>query len=171
MTLRRAGGALLIVLAVAGCDGQGGKGVEEGKAAADTPSVSAPAPASASGTTHDPYAPSVAKAPRISSDGIEVLASGASLSGSAAYPLPGGIKAGRTLAVAVNCQGDGRMSVKVSPAHVSFPLVCEKGKVLPSMNEIQLSESRPTGTLQVSADRHVSWSFAVGWDPSPPARR
>ncbi|MGV9342746.1 hypothetical protein [Streptomyces sp. NPDC003688] len=166
MRRRRAGGALLVALAVAGCDSHDGKGADSGTPhkAASTSSSAAP------DTTHDAYAPSVAKVPSMSSDGIEVLASGASLSGSAAYPLPGGIKAGRTLAVAVNCQGEGRMSVKVAPTDVSFTLVCEKGEVLPAMNEIPMHESRPAGTLQVTAGPHMSWSFAVGWDPSPPAR-
>ncbi|MEW2133233.1 hypothetical protein [Streptomyces sp. NPDC005435] len=161
VTLRRAGGVLLLALAVAGCDGHDTKG------AAGTPAASAPAPA----TRHDPHAPSVDRAPRISSDGIKVLNSAAAISGSAAYSIPGGIKAGRTLAVAINCRGAGRMSVKVSPADVSFPLACEKGKVIPTLNEIPMSESGEVGTLQVTAGRHLSWSFAVGWDPSPPARR
>ncbi|GGS04914.1 hypothetical protein GCM10010269_49870 [Streptomyces humidus] len=58
--------------------------------------------------------------------------------------------------------------MQVQPTGISFPLVCEKGKVLPFMNEIHVSEGRATGSLRFAADQKVTWSFAVGWDPNPP---
>ncbi|MDH6627195.1 hypothetical protein M2271_005019 [Streptomyces sp. LBL] len=73
-----------------------------------------------------------------------------------------------TLAIAINCQGPGRLRVQVQPTGISFPLLCEKGKVLPTMNEIHLTKGRATGSLQFAAEQNVTWSFAAGWDPNPP---
>ena len=69
-------------------------------------------PSSASATV-DPHAPSVRKAPPIHSDGITTLASDTGVKGNATYPIPGGIKAGKTLAIAIDCQGPGRLTVQV----------------------------------------------------------
>jgi hypothetical protein len=128
------------------------------------------APSSASATS-DPHAPSVHKAPQIHSDGITTLASGTGVKGNGAYPIPGGIKAGKTLAIAINCQGPGRLTVQVQPTSISFPLQCEEGKVLPTMNEIRMAKGRSTGSLRFTSEPNVTWSFAVGWDPSPPEQQ
>ncbi|MEU7498340.1 hypothetical protein AB0B52_14845 [Streptomyces griseofuscus] len=121
--------------------------------------------------TPDPHSPSVHKAPPIHSDGITPLVSDAAVKGNATYTIPGGIKAGKTLAIAINCQGKGRLTVQVEPANVSFPLLCEKGKVLPTMNEIHMSKNRPTGSLRFTSEPNLTWSFAVGWDPHPPEEK
>jgi hypothetical protein len=164
----RAAGCVLVAVAVmAGCSSH-----------QDGPARSRPGPASSaspvtasSGASVDPYAPSVAKVPDIASDGITKLVSATEVTGSAVYPLPGGVKAGRTLAIAVNCAGAGKITVRVRPTGISFLLQCEKGKVLPTMNEIHLSESHPASSLQFTAGAGVTWSFAAGWDPHPPERQ
>ncbi|MEU9383362.1 hypothetical protein AB0D38_21275 [Streptomyces sp. NPDC048279] len=89
----------------------------------------------------------------------------------AIYPIPGGIKAGETLAIAINCQGPGRLTVQVKPTSASFPLLCEKGKVLPTMNEIHMSGNHSTSSLHFTSEPGVTWSFAVGWDPDPPKQQ
>ncbi|GGY13622.1 hypothetical protein [Streptomyces anandii] len=122
-------------------------------------------------TTADPHGPSVATAPKLASDGITPLTTGARITGSATYPIPGGISAGKTLAIAINCQGAGRLHVQVKPTGISFPLVCEEGKVSPTMNEVHMSKDRATAALQVTAEPKVRWSFAVGWDHSPPQQQ
>ncbi|MGW1891536.1 hypothetical protein ACWCP6_14950 [Streptomyces sp. NPDC002004] len=96
---------------------------------------------------------------------------GTAVTGTAVYPIPGGIRAGKTLAIAVNCQGPGRLTVHVQPTDVSFSLVCEKGKVLPAMNEMDMNKGRSTGSLRFTAESKVRWSFAAGWDPNPPERQ
>ncbi|MFD8810401.1 hypothetical protein ACFV23_02595 [Streptomyces sp. NPDC059627] len=96
------------------------------------------------------------------------MASDTAVKGDSIYPIPGGIKAGKTLAIAINCQGPGRLTVQVQPTSVSFPLLCEKGKVLPTMNEIHMSENRSSSSLRFTSEPDVTWSFAVGWDPNPP---
>ncbi|MFC7867907.1 hypothetical protein ACFU5B_29335 [Streptomyces murinus] len=118
-----------------------------------------------------PPGPSVHQVPLTGSNGIEVLADGTTVKGDATYPIPGGIKAGRTLAIAINCEGPGRLTVQVRSGGVSFLLRCEKDKVLPAMNEIQMPRTHATGSLHFTADPDVTWSFTIGWDPNPPERR
>ncbi|MGY9069245.1 hypothetical protein [Streptomyces sp. CAS3] len=130
----------------------------------------APAP-TAPDTAPTPPGPSVHQVPLTGSDGIKVLASGTTVKGDATYPIPGGIKAGRTLAIAINCEGPGRLTAQVRSADVSFRLQCEKDKVLPALNEIQMPRTQSTGSLHFTADPGVTWSFAIGWDPYPPERR
>ncbi|MFE9093043.1 hypothetical protein [Streptomyces sp. NPDC007264] len=124
-----------------------------------------------SGSSSDPYAPSVEKVPKVASDGITALATDTAVKGNAVYSIPGGITAGKTLAIAINCQGPGRLTVQVKPTGISFPLLCEKGKVLPTMNEIHMSKNYSTSSLAFTAGQNVTWSFAVGWDPHPPEQQ
>ncbi|MFH7337115.1 hypothetical protein [Streptomyces hygroscopicus] len=93
------------------------------------------------------------------------------VTGDVVYPIPGGIRAGETLAIAVDCQGPGRLTVRVQPAGVSFRLLCEKGRVLPTLNEIAMSENRSSSSLRFTSGPGTTWSFAAGWDPNPPKRR
>ncbi|MFY4720248.1 hypothetical protein [Streptomyces sp. LaBMicrA B280] len=159
-------------LATAGCGGSGHHGTASPPLAHPARAAATPVPAEpATDPTPGPHAPSVHRAPLTGSDGIEVLASGTAVRGDATYPIPGGIKAGRTLAIAINCEGPGRLTVQVRSGGVSFPVRCEKGKVLPVMNEIQMPRTQLTGSLRFTSDPDVTWSFALGWDPSPPERR
>ncbi|MGM9442548.1 hypothetical protein ACTAF0_20105 [Streptomyces murinus] len=130
-----------------------------------------PAHLTAPDTAPTPPGPSVHQVPLTSSDGIKALASGTTVKGDATYPIPGGIKAGRTLAIAINCEGPGRLTAQVRSADVSFRLQCEKDKVLPALNEIQMPRTQSTGSLHFTADPGVTWSFTIGWDPYPPERR
>ncbi|TWV32543.1 hypothetical protein FRZ03_33155 [Streptomyces misionensis] len=155
-------------LGVAGC----------GSGHHDTPSATRsahhtapPATPSTTSATTDPRSPSVHKAPAIGSDGITPLTGATSVKGSAIYPIPGGIKAGKTLAIAINCQSPGRLTVQVQPTGISFPLLCEKGRVLPAMNEIHMSKDHSTSSLRFISEPNVTWSFAVGWDPHPPQQQ
>lgn len=166
--MRRATCVLGATLLLASCGSHKDASSSSGhsnSAASASPTIKAPRPSS------DPHAPSVASAPKLASHGITSLTSGANVKGQAVYPIPSGLKKGQTLAIAINCQGPGRLHVRVQPTEVSFPLLCEKGKVLPTMNEIHMSKDRTTGSLQFTGDAEVTWSFAVGWDPHPPERQ
>lgn len=158
---------LAAVLSLAGCGSNGNASSAQGpsRTASASPAKTAP------DTTADPHTPSVARAPKIASEGITVLTTGTKVTGSATYPIPGGIKAGKTLAIAINCQGPGRLHVKVQPTGIAFSLVCEKGKVLPAMNEIHMARGHANSSLQFTAESKVTWSFAVGWEPSTPEQR
>ncbi|MFI1047230.1 hypothetical protein [Streptomyces griseoruber] len=159
------GCVLAVALAAVGCGSNDHNSSSSGRTGH---AVSSPSTKATTVATNDPHAPSVEKAPNIGSDGITPLTHDATLKGKAVYPIPGGIKAGKTLAIAINCQGPGKLTVQVRPTGVSFPLLCEKGKVLPTMNEIHMSKNRSTSSLEFTAEPNVSWSFAVGWDPHPP---
>ncbi|MGW4908576.1 hypothetical protein [Streptomyces sp. NPDC004270] len=163
------GCALIAALATTACDSGHQDTTSDGRPprAATVP----PPSASTAGATPDPYAPSVASAPKFAPDDITSLASGTSVKGNAVYEIPGGIKAGKTLAIAVNCQGAGRLTVRVQPTNTSIRTLCEKGKVLPTLNEIQMSENHSSGSVSFTSEPNVKWSFAVGWDPNPPERR
>ncbi|MEU8928767.1 hypothetical protein AB0D30_02635 [Streptomyces sp. NPDC048409] len=167
-SLRLAGCVLAAALATASCS----SGHHESTSATHPARSARPSPApSSDSATSDPRGPSVHKAPTTSPDGITALVSGASVEGSAIYPIPGGIKAGKTLAIAINCQGPGRLTVQVKPTNASFPLLCEKGRVLPTMNEIHMSGNHPTSSLHFASEPGVTWSFAVGWDSDPPKQQ
>lgn len=127
--------------------------------------------APSSSTTRDPYAPSVKKAPQLSADGVTTVVSGANVKGSATYAIPGGMKAGKTLAVATYCQGSGRLDVEVQPTGTSFSIPCEENTVLPVMNEMGVYAKHSTSSLRVTTQPNITWSFAVGWDPHPPEQQ
>ncbi|MCG7208210.1 hypothetical protein [Streptomyces arenae] len=109
--------------------------------------------------------------PQIASRGIAVMVSDVKVKGSAVYAIPGGIESGKVLAIAINCQGSGVLTVQVKPAGVSFPLTCEKGEIIPTLNEIQMSKDHPEASLNFTSKSNVTWSFAAGWDPNPPRRQ
>ncbi|MFJ3649437.1 hypothetical protein [Streptomyces murinus] len=157
-------------LATTGC-GSGPHGTASPAPAHPAHLIAPPSPTESPDTTPTPPGPSVHQVPLTGSNGIEVLAGGTAVKGDATYPIPGGIKAGRTLAIAINCEGPGRLTVQVRSGGVSFLLWCEKDKVLPAMNEIQMPRTHATGSLRFTADPDVTWSFATGWDPNPPERR
>lgn len=159
---------LVAALGAAGC----GPGHHDG-ASATRPARGAAPPSSPppAGATPDPRGPSVHKAPAISADGMTPLVGDTAVTGDVVYPIPGGIRAGKTLAIAVNCQGPGRLTVRVRPAGVSFRLLCEKGRVLPTLNEIAMSENHSSSSLRFTSGPGTTWSFAAGWDPNPPERR
>lgn len=160
--------ALGATLLLVGCNSHNGASSSRGQSSS---AASASPTTTALESPRDPHAPSVARAPKLASDGITPLTSGINVKGRAVYPIPGGLKKGQTLAIAINCQGRGRLHVRVQPTDVTFPLLCEQGKVLPTMNEIHMGKDRSTSSLQFTAEPNVTWSFAVGWDPSPPEQQ
>ncbi|WP_427164869.1 hypothetical protein ACQF4J_05830 [Streptomyces sp. C1-1] len=165
-----AGCVIAVTLAVVGC-GANHDDSPSASRAGRTASASLANTTPGASPSPDPYAPSVKKPPKITSDGITPLTADTALKGNVAYSLPGGIKAEKTLAIAINCQGPGRLTVQVKPTGISFPLQCEKGKVLPTMNEIHMSKNHPQSSLIFTAESKVTWSFAVGWDPHPPKQQ
>ncbi|CAL2056209.1 hypothetical protein ACH4OT_04240 [Streptomyces murinus] len=158
-------------LATTGCSSSGHHATASPPPAHPARLTAPPTPTESPDTAPTPPGPSVHQVPLTSSDGIKVLASGTTVKGDATYPIPGGIKAGRTLAIAINCEGLGRLTAQVRSADVSFRLQCEKDKVLPALNEIQMPRTQSTGSLHFTADPGVTWSFTIGWDPYPPERR
>ncbi|GAA3789531.1 hypothetical protein GCM10022206_31860 [Streptomyces chiangmaiensis] len=75
------------------------------------------------------------------------------------------------LGLAGETHHEGAAAGRALVGDVTFPLLCEQGKVLPTMNEIRMSKDRSTSSLQFTAEPSVTWSFAVGWDPSPPEQQ
>ena len=157
--------AVAAVLTVAGC----GFGHHDSTSADNTARVVGASRAAASPyVTRDPHAASVDKPPKLASDGITTLVSGSRLKGSVIYPIPGRVRAGEALVIAVNCQGPGRLDAEVRAVGMSFSLSCEKGTVLPALNEFQMDSSHSLGSLRFTAKPDVMWSFTVGLDPHPP---
>ncbi|MET8981256.1 hypothetical protein ABZX85_37245 [Streptomyces sp. NPDC004539] len=99
--------------------------------------------------------------------GLKALASGPARTGSAEYAIPGGVRAGGTLAVAFECEGVGRLVMDVVGGGATFTVPCEAGEVAPFMNEVQMNRTDPAGRLRFSAGSGVTWAFAAGWDKSP----
>ncbi|MFF8956299.1 hypothetical protein [Streptomyces sp. NPDC014894] len=96
-------------------------------------------------------------------DGGEVVLRQDETRGHAELPYGGGSK-GRTLIVAVNCQGAGTVRVTLSPTGTTFPLECLDTEVSAVENRMTTSESHRAGTVSVRADSSVRWSLAVARD-------
>ncbi|MEU1272508.1 hypothetical protein [Streptomyces sp. NPDC005799] len=165
---RLAASTVAVVLAATGC----GFGHHDSTSADNTARVVKASPAAVSpDATRDPYAASVDKPPKLASDGITALVSGSHLKGSVIYPIPGRVRAGEALVIAVNCQGPGRLDAEVRAVGMSFSLPCEKDTVLPALNEFQMDSSHSLGSLRFTAKPDVMWSFTVGLDRHPPKPR
>lgn len=123
------------------------------------PSASLPTKSSTSGRSEHIPGETVTKAP-VLPDG-EVLAQTANAHGNQELEIPGGIKAG-PLAILVNCQGEGTLTVSVKPVGLSFPLECVNGEVSSTFNQLNLKKSRTYGTVDVTAPSHVRWALSVG---------
>ncbi|MFF0135133.1 hypothetical protein ACFYRN_01680 [Streptomyces sp. NPDC005227] len=125
--------------------------------------------APASPAVADPRAPSAARTPDLSALGVDVVVSGKALTGQRAYAIPRRGTAAAALAVAVDCQGPGKVLVTLEPRGISIPLNCEK-KVVPTLNEIELAENGHSASIGFVPTGDVTWSFAAGWDANPPDR-
>ncbi len=77
--------ALAAVLSVAGCSSHGNSTAAQSHS---SPAASASTSTAVPSTTADPHGPSVATAPKLASDGITPLTTGARITGSATYPIP-----------------------------------------------------------------------------------
>lgn len=161
--------ALLPVLAAAACtDGHTPRATHQtastpgGKPASQAGAPSTPAP--------NPSGPSTAHAPNLAEDEIPALTTASSMVGNAEYPLRGGIKSGQVLALAVNCQGKGKLTVVVEPAGIGFPLECKSAEVSSTFNEIGFKTRHADSFIRFTAvPSTIKWSFAAGWDPHPPS--
>ncbi|MER5746285.1 hypothetical protein ABT097_23795 [Streptomyces sp. NPDC002225] len=122
-------------------------------ASADASPVSSPAP------LRNGDRETVSRAPRPVGDG-PVLLSVASRQGNAELPLAGRIGTG-TLAVQVNCQGEGTLDVTVTGVALSFPLDCVKGEVSSTYNEVHLKKARGEGAVRITAPAGVRWAVTV----------
>ncbi|MET7882981.1 hypothetical protein [Streptomyces avermitilis] len=159
---------LVSVALLAGCSG--GDHSSGGRAARPAAgSTSVPPTAATSHSATDPHAPTTVKPPNLAARDIDVVLSGKSLTGQHEYAIPKGIKAGDTLATAVNCKGPGKLIIKLEPMGISFPVMCEK-EIVPSLNEAGFAKNRKSASIAFVPSGNVTWSFAAGWDPDPPER-
>ncbi|SCD36790.1 hypothetical protein [Streptomyces sp. PpalLS-921] len=101
----------------------------------------------------------VSQAPKPVNDG-QVLLSVASRKGNAELPLTKEIGIG-SLAVQVNCQGEGTLHITVKPVGLSFPLECVDEEVSSTYNEIRLKRARSEGSIQVTAPSTVLWALTA----------
>ncbi|WP_406410137.1 hypothetical protein OG923_16520 [Streptomyces halstedii] len=147
--------AVVAALALTGCSG-------EAKPAPDDPSASPSGRVSPSQTgerSEHIEGETVSQAPKPVNDG-QVLLSVASRKGNAELPLTKEIGIG-SLAVQVNCQGEGTLHVTVKPVGLSFPLECVDEEVSSTYNEIRLKRARSEGSIQVTAPSAVLWALTV----------
>ncbi|MGP4051736.1 hypothetical protein [Streptomyces sp. 2A115] len=129
-------------------------------AAAGSPSAKPPAkPAKATGRAEHIDGETVTEAPQVV-DG-EVIASVKDARGNQTVPLEGGARPG-PLSIAVNCQGEGTLTVELKPVGLSFPLECVAGEVSSTYNQIALKKAREDAVLQVTAGSGVRWALSVG---------
>ncbi|MFF9483583.1 hypothetical protein [Streptomyces sp. NPDC014676] len=91
----------------------------------------------------------------------EVIASLADARGNRTLPLDGGVRSG-PVSIAVNCQGEGTLTVELKPVGLSFPLECVGHEVSSTYNQIALKEAREEAVLQVTAGSGVRWALSVG---------
>ena len=130
-------------------------------------SASKPPPASTTAEATAPATPQVVEPPRLD-EGLGEVRAGqrAATRGNASFEYTNG-KQGKSLIVAVSCQGGGRISVKVPAVHVSFPLDCPKESPSVTYNQFALKAAHKAGTVSVEAPSTVSWSVTVGRGEPP----
>ncbi|MEU9860946.1 hypothetical protein AB0D99_08725 [Streptomyces sp. NPDC047971] len=66
------------------------------------------------------------------------------------------------LSVLVNCQGEGTLTVSLTPTGMSFPLECTAEKVLSTYNQLSLTTRREQAFIDVEAPFGVKWSLTLG---------
>ncbi|MGW6905594.1 hypothetical protein [Streptomyces sp. NPDC054940] len=89
------------------------------------------------------------------------MAQAVNATGSRTMEIRGGIKDG-PISVLVNCQGQGKLTVSVEPAGLSFPLECVDGEVSSVYNQLSVKRDRDHGTVSVTASSSVRWALTVG---------
>ncbi|MFG2953332.1 hypothetical protein ACGF5O_06315 [Streptomyces sp. NPDC048291] len=154
----------VVLFAAAGCGG--GPGHAAPAPATSSPAAAASAPAAATGRPTPvtmPWDDTVTKAPAFP-DG-EVVAQAANATGGREMDIKGGVGSG-ILAVLVNCEGKGRLTVTVEPLGFNFPFDCVDGRVSTIDNETNMNGGgvRPhtPGTVRVTASAGVRWAITVG---------
>ncbi len=104
--------------------------------------------------------PSVADVPEL--DGTERLAGQkGETRGSASFGYRRGAR-GDELIVAVRCEGDGIMRVRLTSAGVSFPLVCRPGETGTTYHRLGVHGVENAGAVHVTAPTTVTWSMTIG---------
>ncbi|MFE7518588.1 hypothetical protein [Streptomyces halstedii] len=147
--------AVAAALALTGCSGEE-KPAPVGPAASPSGRVS---PSQTGERAEHIEGETVSQAPKPVNDG-QVLLSVASRKGNAELPLTKEIGIG-SLAVQVNCQGEGTLHVTVKPVGLSFPLECVDEEVSSTYNEIRLKRARGEGSIQVTAPSTVLWALTA----------
>ncbi|MFJ8491241.1 hypothetical protein ACIRBZ_23235 [Streptomyces sp. NPDC094038] len=158
--------AVTVVLfaAAAGCGGGPGHAAPAPATSSPAAATSAPAPATGRPTPVTmAWDDTVTKAPAFP-DG-EVVAQAANATGGREMDIKGGVGDG-ILAVLVNCEGKGELTVTVEPIGFDFPFDCADGRVSTIDDETNLNGGavRPhtPGTVQVTASAGVRWAITVG---------
>ncbi|MEU9407905.1 hypothetical protein AB0E08_19795 [Streptomyces sp. NPDC048281] len=154
--------ATVVLFAAAGCGG--GSDHAAPAAATSSPAAATSVPATGRPTPVTmPWDDTVTKAPGFP-DG-EVVAQAANATGGREMDIEGGVGSG-ILAVLVNCEGKGRLTVAVEPLGFNFPFDCVDGRVSTIDNETNMNGGgvRPhtPGTVQVTASAGVRWAITVG---------
>ncbi|MFC9299563.1 hypothetical protein ACFTWH_34775 [Streptomyces sp. NPDC057011] len=125
--------------------------------AAARPTPSATAPAAKLRAEHID-GESVSQAPK-PLDGTALI-SEADRSGNATLPIKGKVAEGR-LAIQVTCQGEGTLTVSLTPGSLQFPLTCLDRETSSTYNEIHLKQARDGAAVQVAAPAGVRWAITV----------
>ncbi|MFI8187466.1 hypothetical protein ACIF8T_01420 [Streptomyces sp. NPDC085946] len=148
----------LAVAVSAGCtgDGSGREGAAGSTAPGSTPSTESRKPA---GRAEHIEGETVTEAPRVV-DG-KVITSVADARGNRLVPLDGGVRSG-PVSIAVNCRGQGTLTVELQPVGLSFPLECVAHEVSSTYNQIALKKAREDAVIRVTAGSGVRWALSVG---------
>ncbi|MEU6376554.1 hypothetical protein [Streptomyces sp. NPDC046909] len=168
MILRRPGRAAVLAaacLAVAlssGCSGskdEAGSGGSSATAPGNAASAHPEATAEATRRAENVEGESVTEAPQLI-DG-ETVTSVTDVRGSRAVEIKGGVRPG-AVGIAVNCRGEGTLTVELHPVGLSFPLKCVAGEISSTYNQIDLKKAREEAWVQVTAGSGVRWALSVG---------
>ncbi|GAA0615985.1 hypothetical protein GCM10010394_52570 [Streptomyces crystallinus] len=151
--------AVAMLIGAVGCSGGDGDSDAAPKAATRSPTPSASKSITPpTGRPEHIDGQTVTRAPKPMGNG-KVLTSVNSRNGNAELPL-GKIHSGR-LAVQVNCQGSGKISVAIDPSGLSFPLECVAAESSSTYNEVHLKTDRSEGALHITAPSTVRWALTV----------
>ncbi|MDX2542520.1 hypothetical protein ACOT81_19040 [Streptomyces sp. WI04-05B] len=123
------------------------------KSAPATPTATAVAEA-----VPDLYPDTVTKAPEIERKTIASFANGQF---GRAIPFKGGLHKG-TLGIALNCEGQGTVTVEVPDIGMTFVEECADGKVATIYNETEISSADPDAYVHVMGTSEVRWSVSAG---------
>ncbi|MEU2063797.1 hypothetical protein [Streptomyces sp. NPDC013455] len=95
----------------------------------------------------------------------KVVARAMGVGGGREMHLAGGSGRG-PLSVLVSCQGEGKLTVRVEPAGLGFPLDCLAGEVSSTYDQVDLQRVRGQGAVSVVATSAVRWAVTVGREPA-----
>lgn len=81
--------------------------------------------------------------------------------GNAAFRYAAGAR-GEALTVAVSCQGDGTLRIRIPVLGAAFPVECGTGESDATGAGFDLPAAHRAGTVHVTAPPGVTWAVAVG---------